>query len=97
MPGGHTGLRRSFEACRLSEAGREAGALVVVDGTFATPINQSPLAVGADLVLHSASKYLGGHSDVLGGVLCGPVLSVGLLFLLDALGWYLTGELFIPA
>jgi cystathionine gamma-synthase len=57
---------------RLSEAGHEAGAVVVVDGTFATPINQSPLALGADLVLHSASKYLGGHSDALGGVLCGP-------------------------
>ena len=57
---------------RLSEAGREAGAVVVVDGTFATPINQNPLALGADLVLHSASKYLGGHSDALGGVLCGP-------------------------
>src|SRR5215210_6747133 len=57
---------------RLSEAGREAGAIVVVDGTFATPINQSPLALGANLVLHSASKYLGGHADALGGVLCGP-------------------------
>ncbi|MGH3108203.1 MAG: cystathionine gamma-synthase family protein [Rubrobacter sp.] len=57
---------------RLSEAGHEAGAVVVVDGTLATPINQSPLALGADLVLHSASKYLGGHADVLGGVLCGP-------------------------
>src|ERR671921_2659248 len=57
---------------RLSEAGRESGAVVVVDGTFATPINQSPLALGAKLVLHSASKYLGGHSDALGGVLCGP-------------------------
>jgi cystathionine gamma-synthase len=57
---------------RLSEAGREAGAVVVVDGTFATPINQSPLDLGANLVLHSASKYLGGHSDALGGVLCGP-------------------------
>jgi cystathionine gamma-synthase len=57
---------------RLSEAGHEVGAVVVVDGTFATPINQSPLALGADLVLHSASKYLGGHADALGGVLCGP-------------------------
>jgi cystathionine gamma-synthase len=56
----------------LSKAGHEAGAIVVVDGTFATPINQSPLALGADLVLHSASKYLGGHADALGGVLCGP-------------------------
>jgi cystathionine gamma-synthase len=60
------------DVARLSEAGHEAGAVVVVDGTFATPINQSPLALGADLVLHSASKYLGGHSDALGGVLCGP-------------------------
>jgi len=57
---------------RLSEAGHKAGAVVVVDGTFATPINQSPLALGADLVLHSASKYLGGHADALGGVICGP-------------------------
>src|ERR687889_1677535 len=56
----------------LSKAGHEAGAVVVVDGTFATPINQSPLVLGADLVLHSASKYLGGHADALGGVLCGP-------------------------
>jgi cystathionine gamma-synthase len=60
------------DIARLSRAGREAGAVVVVDNTFATPINQSPLALGADLVLHSASKYLGGHSDALGGVLCGP-------------------------
>jgi cystathionine gamma-synthase len=57
---------------RLSEAGRETGAVVVVDSTLATPINQSPLALGANLVLHSASKYLGGHADALGGVLCGP-------------------------
>src|SRR5215212_5170271 len=61
-----------LDISRLSEAGREAGVVVVVDGTFATPINQSPLALGANLVLHSASKNLGGHSDALGGVLCGP-------------------------
>jgi cystathionine gamma-synthase len=60
------------DIARLSAAGREVRAVVVVDGTFATPINQSALALGADLVLHSASKYLGGHSDALGGVLCGP-------------------------
>ncbi len=56
---------------RLAKVGHEAGAVVVVDGTFATPINQSPLSLEADLVIHSASKYLGGHSDALGGVLCG--------------------------
>jgi cystathionine gamma-synthase len=57
---------------RLAAAGHQAGAIVVVDNTFATPINQQPLALGADLVLHSASKFLGGHADALGGVVCGP-------------------------
>ncbi len=57
---------------RLARAGHEAGAMVVVDNTFATPINSNPLALGADLVLHSATKFLGGHADALGGVICGP-------------------------
>ena len=56
---------------KLSEVAKEVGAIVVVDNTFATPINQNPLALGADIVLHSASKYLGGHADALGGVICG--------------------------
>ena len=56
---------------RLSIAAKKVGALVVVDNTFATPINQTPLELGADIVLHSASKYLGGHADALGGVICG--------------------------
>lgn len=56
---------------RLSKAGKKQGAVVVVDNTFATPINQQPLALGADLVLHSATKYLGGHADAMGGVVCG--------------------------
>ena len=56
---------------RLAKAGHDAGATVVVDNTFATPINQNPLALGADLVLHSATKFLGGHADALGGVVCG--------------------------
>lgn len=56
---------------RLAAAAKKVGALVVVDNTFATPINQNPLKLGADLVLHSASKYLGGHADALGGVACG--------------------------
>lgn len=56
---------------RLSQAGKKAGAVVVVDNTFATPINQQPLALGADLVLHSATKFLGGHADALAGVVCG--------------------------
>jgi cystathionine gamma-synthase len=57
---------------RLAAAGRAAGAVVVADNTFATPINSNPLALGIDLVLHSATKFLGGHADALGGVICGP-------------------------
>ncbi|WP_205749333.1 cystathionine gamma-synthase family protein [Desulfopila sp. IMCC35008] len=56
---------------RLAAAGKAVGAIVVVDNTFATPINQQPLTLGADLVLHSATKFLGGHADALGGVICG--------------------------
>jgi cystathionine gamma-synthase len=48
--------------------GRRGGALVAVDNTFATPVNQRPLELGADFVVHSTTKYLGGHSDVVGGV-----------------------------
>lgn len=61
-----------MDIARLSAAAHEAGAVVVTDNTFATPINQNPLALGSDLVLHSATKFLGGHADALGGVLCGP-------------------------
>jgi cystathionine gamma-synthase len=60
-----------MDIARLADAAHEVGAIVVADNTFATPINQNPLALGADLVLHSATKFLSGHADVLGGVLCG--------------------------
>jgi len=60
------------DVARLAAAAHDAGALAVVDNTFATPINQLPLELGADLVVHSATKFLGGHADALGGVLCGP-------------------------
>ena len=53
----------------LAEIGHAAGALVVADNTFATPLLQRPLALGADIVMHSTTKYFGGHSDVLGGAL----------------------------
>lgn len=56
---------------RLAARARASGAVVVVDNTFATPINQQPLTLGASLVLHSATKFLGGHSDAMGGVVCG--------------------------
>ena len=57
---------------RLASAAHRVGATVVVDNTFATPINQNPLSLGADLVLHSTTKFLGGHADALGGVIVGP-------------------------
>jgi cystathionine gamma-synthase len=59
------------DIARLTRAAHAVGALVAVDNTFATPINQNPLQLGADLVLHSATKYLGGHADALGGAACG--------------------------
>jgi len=60
-----------LDLARLTAAGHAAGAIVVVDNTFATPINQQPLSLGADLVVHSATKFLGGHADALGGVAVG--------------------------
>ena len=51
----------------LAEIAHDAGALLVVDNTFASPYLQQPLALGADVVVHSTTKYLGGHSDVVGG------------------------------
>lgn len=56
---------------RIALAAKKVGAIVVVDNTFATPINQNPLSLGVDLVLHSATKYLCGHSDAMGGLLAG--------------------------
>jgi cystathionine gamma-synthase len=53
----------------IAELGHAAGALVVVDNTFATPYLQQPLALGADIIVHSTTKYCGGHSDVIGGAL----------------------------
>jgi cystathionine gamma-synthase len=60
-----------LDLARLIEAAHQVGAIVIVDNTFATPINQNPVALGADLVIHSATKFLGGHGDVLGGLVCG--------------------------
>jgi cystathionine gamma-synthase len=71
-----------------AEAAHAAGALVVVDNTFATPYLQRPLELGADIVVHSTTKYLGGHSDVLGGFVAtnDPTIAERLLFLQKALG-----------
>ncbi|MFN8420537.1 MAG: cystathionine gamma-synthase family protein [Anaerolineae bacterium] len=59
------------DIARLAQAAHQQGAIVVVDNTVGTPINQNPIALGADLVIHSATKFLGGHADALGGVICG--------------------------
>ncbi len=60
-------LLRCFDIEAICALAHERGAIVVVDNTFATPYLQQPLALGADVVVHSATKYLGGHSDVVGG------------------------------
>jgi cystathionine gamma-lyase len=67
---------------------RAAGAIAVVDNTFATPYLQNPLALGADIVVHSTTKYLGGHSDVVGGmaVTADDALAERLRFLQNAIG-----------
>jgi len=59
------------DIARLAKAAHEQNAIVAVDNTFATPINQQPLNLGADLVIHSATKFLGGHADAMGGAVCG--------------------------
>jgi cystathionine gamma-synthase len=64
-------MLKVLDIVRLSLTARAAGALMVVDNTVATPVNQTPVTLGADLVLHSASKFLGGHGDALGGVVAG--------------------------
>ena len=60
-------LLRIYDIGALSEIAHERGAMVAVDNTFASPYLQQPLALGADLAVHSTTKYLGGHSDVVGG------------------------------
>ncbi|HEX8975389.1 MAG TPA: PLP-dependent transferase [Solirubrobacteraceae bacterium] len=71
-----------------SVVARRGGALVAVDNTFATPANQRPLELGADVVVHSTTKYLGGHSDVVGGAVItrDPKLYEQLRFIQNAVG-----------
>jgi cystathionine gamma-synthase len=71
-----------------AEVARAAGAIVVVDNTFATPYLQRPLELGADIVVHSTTKYLGGHSDVVGGFAAtnDPTIAERLYFLQKSLG-----------
>jgi cystathionine gamma-synthase len=71
-----------------ADAAHAAGALLVVDNTFATPYLQRPLELGADIVVHSTTKYLGGHSDVIGGFAAtnDPTIAERLYFLQKSLG-----------
>ena len=72
----------------VAEAAHSAGAVVAVDNTFATPYLQRPLELGADIVLHSTTKYLGGHSDLVGGFAAtnDPTVAERLAFLQNSLG-----------
>lgn len=61
-----------LDIAAIASVAKKHGVLTVVDNTFATPVNQNPLALGADIVIHSTTKYLGGHSDLTGGAVIGP-------------------------
>jgi cystathionine gamma-synthase len=81
-------LMKVTDIAAVAELARAVGAIVVVDNTFATPYLQQPLALGADVVVHSTTKYLGGHSDVLGGaVIVGTGVEVGGDDLADKVGF----------
>lgn len=80
-------LLKVVDIAALAEIAHEAGARLVVDNTFATPALQRPLDLGADLVVHSTTKYLGGHSDVVGGAVCTDLATAEqLAFLQNAVG-----------
>ena len=63
-------LLRVVDIKPLAEAAHKKGAIVLLDSTFATPINQHPVDLGVDIVIHSATKYLGGHHDITAGFIC---------------------------
>ena len=81
-------LLNVVDIAAAAEAAHSVGALCVVDNTFATPYLQRPLELGADVVVHSTTKYLGGHSDVVGGFVAtnDPTIAERLAFLQNALG-----------
>ncbi len=60
-------LLKVIDIAKMSQVAKKAGAILVVDNTFSSPIFQSPLKLGADIVVHSTTKYIGGHSDIIGG------------------------------
>lgn len=76
---------RCVDVRRVTTACRERGVLSVVDNTFASPINQQPIALGADLAMQSATKYLNGHSDITGGAVAGRQDLIGKIDLMRRL------------
>src|SRR6516225_12417571 len=80
-------LLQLLDIAALADLAHKGGALLAVDNTFASPYLQQPLRLGADLVVHSTTKYLGGHSDVVGGAVVGPgELLKGIAFYQNAVG-----------
>ncbi|MCH2635024.1 MAG: cystathionine gamma-synthase [Acidimicrobiales bacterium] len=77
-----------FDIQAISDVVHDLGGMVVVDNTFATPYLQQPLALGADVVVHSATKYIGGHSDVVGGFVAtnNESLAEDLVYIQNAVG-----------
>ncbi|MDP4032836.1 MAG: aminotransferase class I/II-fold pyridoxal phosphate-dependent enzyme, partial [Pseudorhodobacter sp.] len=65
-------ILRLTDLAEVARIAHEAGALVSVDSTLATPVSTRPLALGVDLVIHSLTKFINGHGDALGGIVCGP-------------------------
>lgn len=76
-------LLRVVDIQAISDASHEVGALVVVDNTFLSPILQQPLLLGADIVIHSTTKYINGHSDVVGGAVIARDAELG-----ETLHWW---------
>lgn len=81
-------LLKLVDIARLSKFAKQHGLLLAVDNTFSSPILQRPLELGADIVMHSATKYLNGHSDIVGGMIVvkDPVLAEQMTFLQNAIG-----------
>ena len=81
-------MLKLFDIAAIAERARANGLTMVVDNTFMSPIFQNPLALGADMVVHSTTKYLNGHSDVVGGVIVtdSPALHKELAYLQNAVG-----------
>ncbi|MEJ8802991.1 trans-sulfuration enzyme family protein [Pontibacter sp. H249] len=64
----------------IAAIAKEHNCTTIIDNSFASPINQNPIALGVDLVVHSCTKYIGGHSDVMGGIICGPRAMINKIF-----------------